>query len=120
MVDLSLHLSPSEISIMSKVMAVMISDNKELIGSDDYLHYYNIKSLAIRFQKKILNCNYPVKKARKLKVRVNINEFNSVKFFINKFYSAQMKEQREYWQFLFQYFIGELDKQNQNIATILN
>jgi len=73
MINLKLKVKPTEV----KEYGFIIRTGLDVLEANDYLHYYNLRSLLKRFIDRQFSMN-PT--AKQVTVRVNINEYESLKY----------------------------------------
>lgn len=78
MINLNLQLKQSEVTEFYKLVECIFNNTYKLLEACEYYHYYNVRSLVKKIIDKKFNSVTSYRK--KIGIKININEFESLKF----------------------------------------
>lgn len=115
MINLTLKLNRSELSHFNEILPVMFTQVEKILTVEDWLHYFNFRSLS----KKVFDKNFSLqwKKTKNVTLTVNINEFNSLTGIKNMNDVFLAQEKYLYYKILLEQIIGTLDKQSVELMS---
>ncbi len=110
---LKIKLKRAEISDFAKIISSLYMQISETLTIRDYFHYYNLKSLW----KRCFDSVYRGTIRKEIIFKVNINEFESLKYIIEMTQGMEIWRDRNYnyHRILLIDIVGQLDKEAVNI-----
>lgn len=112
MIYLSAKIKYSQLKEYAIICRIFIKAAQDYLPAEEYYHYYNLKSLL----KRIFDKQYSaaLKKDKLISFRVNINEFNTLRYMYDHQQEQFFSNNMVYYKILIQGILSELDKKAKN------
>lgn len=114
MIYLKIKVKQYQVTEFANVITYFIKSN-DILQADQYFHFFNLKSLFKRLLDKQFNFQ-PIP-SKITTIKININEFETVKFMYSLLSEEFKTEKMNYYDILLTEILGNLDKQSKNLNS---